>query len=220
MTPDQIQMLFVIMLGLTVVGFMIAINSRGPVKMAFSYVLATAMLIVSVYEVVNYFGENRLREQMQQAQTMEAARKREEQEEMERRRLEAEKNNMSQTSATLKGIALRGKEIARSLTTVDIHNESIDINQYFEISASAISKANSVMSELKNTPKPADGYMQTFQTLEKALNQTILSAKYLSLFFKADDENQEASRERAFNSNAREAIALFDQASLFAESKK
>ena len=200
MSAEITELLFVALFGMVLVAFIVAINSRGPVKTAFSYVLATITLIAAVYELVNHFGEARLQQQVKQAQAMEQA-------QMSRER----RGETESYIRSMKSFATRGKRIAGKLKVLNLMDESISMETYFARAASARREANALMNELSGKQPPNDGFAESRKTLKRAINKTLVAAKYLNLYFKSDTENEEEKRAQIFHSNARDASFLFSR---------
>lgn len=227
MANGNMELQFVLLFGITVVAFICAINSRGAVKMSFSYVLATALLVLSVYEGVTYVSEQKFSFQMRQVQAVEEARRNSEQarrssEEAARAAAqEAESRQaISEYSEFIKAVADRGKEIPRGLRNLNLQDESVEIETFFAKAGTASSRASALARELQTRKSPEGTYEDSRKTLQKAFQRTETAAKYLSLYFKSEDEYEEEERGRIFHSNVDEAISLFDQASLLIAQKK
>ncbi len=193
-----IELLFVILFAITISAFIIAINSKGSVRISLSFILATVLLIGSVYEVLNYTSKTRLNQQMKQV-TSNAEAKEQESEELQAKNYEA----------FLKSIASRGKKSLNRIKNLDLADESIEMDVYFSRASSTKSKVRALLKELKTQKAPEDGFEQTRKTLEKALNKTMISAKYLNLYFRSNNEEEEETRASYFHSNANVASSLF-----------
>jgi hypothetical protein len=140
---------------------------------------------------------------------------------IENARLQAEnaklKSEQEQQQATMeysqfaRSISMRGKEVARSLSGLDLQDESIEIETYFAKAASARNRATELSKEFAGRP-PAQGVSAGGDAVNRGLQQTIGAAKFLDLYFKSEDDSQEEKREQAFRGAVRQAISSFDQA--------
>lgn len=204
MTPELIQLLFILLFGMTVVAFIIAINSRGPVRMAFSYVLATALLVACVYESMLYWGESRLQDQLKRAQALEEAR---------RLREQADQNQgaLAAYGDFLKSLATRGKIVTVKMRNLNLEDETIDMEVYFAVASSASAEAGRLLRELEARKVPEEKFKGAYEMLKKGIGQTQNAAKYLNLYFKSENEEEEARRAQIYSSSIREAVYIFDQ---------
>ncbi len=208
LSPYEIHLLFFAIFALSIIGFLIAINSRGPVRAAFSYVLATALLVGSLFELVNYINEQKIRT-LQVRQTPVVAPEPAPPPPAPKK----EENNKDQEYAqAIRSTASRAKEITRSLSGLDLQDESVEIETYFAKAAAARNRASELSREFARRPAPEQGFGGARDALTKGLAQTMAAAKYLDLYFKSEDEFEEEKREQAFRASVRQANSFLDQA--------
>ena len=69
----SIELLLLMLLGaVTLVAYMVALNSHGPKRLAVSYLIATAILIVSVWATVQYVNSGDNRKKMEEFRKLES----------------------------------------------------------------------------------------------------------------------------------------------------
>lgn len=203
LSPYHIHLLFFAIFSLSILGFLIAINSRGPVRAAFSYVLATALLVGSLFELVNYINEQKIRSlQVRQAPVAPEPPP----------PPKKEDNKDQEYAQVIHSISSRAKEITRSLSGLDLQDESVEIETYFAKAGAARNRASELSREFARRPAPEQGFGGARDALTKGLTQTMAAAKYLDLYFKSEDEFEEEKREQAFRAAVRQANSLLDQA--------
>lgn len=207
----SITVLFMILFGITMLGFLVAVNSRGAVRMSISYVLATMMLVASVYQLVHYLGERKMEVQLEQAKEEARAQLEELKEEKMEEEQTAEQEEVAAAASKFHSIIDRGNRIVRSLKSTDVRDESVDIDTYFGIAGSAQRKAEALIREARNINAPKEIQNARNKTIN-GLQRCATSAKYLNLYFKSEDEDEEQKREDVFVDNYKSAASLLYQA--------
>ncbi len=215
LSPYFVHLLFFAIFAISIIGFLIAINSRGPVKAAFSYVLATALLVASLYELISYINEQKIRSlQVRQTPPPAVA-----DDSKQKADLAAQQAAM-EYGQFIRSISSRGKEITRSIAGLNLQDESVEIETYFARAASARNRASSLSREFSGRQPPAQGFGGAREAVTKGLQQTVTAAKYLDLYFKSEDEFEEEKREQAFRASVRQAASLFDQAEVLVSDRR
>jgi hypothetical protein len=216
MAATTTPVLFAILFAITIVGFIVAINSKGTVKISLSYVLATVVLVGSMYMLVDYLGKIKLQRQIQ----LEESRRQKDQEELLRQQEMVQKEGAMEYKDFIESLAGKGRGVAYNLRSLDLADESIEMEVFFTKAATAKNTAYSILKSLKDRQQPKSGFESSVSAATNGANRLLSAGKYLDLYFKSENESEEVQRENAFQSNIRDAISYFDQALTFAASRK
>ncbi len=206
-------LLLIILIGITLLGYMIAINSKGPTKLSISYLLATVLLAGTVFAIVQHvnYGEDRMHQQ------------RLEQIELERQRAEelAHSNEQSlienrkkmDAAGKINEIINQGTGYASSMMNVDMRDFSVELDGLMGRANAMKNKVATLVNSFENMKKESALFPGCIPTLNKALSNLADAAKYYRLYFTAEDSAQEELRERTMRQKARQAYDLFKKAS-------
>lgn len=206
------MMLLILLSALTLIAYMIAINSHGAARMSLSYLLATILLAVTIFAVLQTVN-SKVAEQQEAMynQKIEKAREDGEKEAVESQKAQtkasasAEKQSLTPLisraltlSAQLKGVKLQGYGMTYDQLTAKAAANKAAVNREKKKFDSAKGKIS--------IHKSASALMaRGYEKLNKA-------ATYHGMYYTAESTEQEAQRERILKTSATEAEALFLQA--------
>jgi len=222
-------LVMILMFAVAGVGFISAINSRGTVRTVLSYILATLILISSLYTVVNYNNEKMVRElAKKEAILAEKARQEEllkqqkaEEEARAAAELAAQANagnaQMGVFQQQLSVLANKGLDIARAILAAPVDGELSD--DAFEalkkkaggykFSAGGLKK--DIETKISGAPAGTD-VSALKEILDKAVRELNTAAHNLNLYFKAEGPDEENERYDAYQLNGKAAKADFTRA--------
>ncbi len=207
-----------LMCGLTIVGYMIAINAHGPIRLSVSYLLATVMLAGTVIAIVQYVNEGLDQAKLATLHQMELEKeKAEEQVKTSEEALRQNKVILS-SAARLNGFISASTGLASSLSNVNLldlpDRESLE-------NRAAITKSK--IAELKasfDKSKPFDPqFADCVQNIDMGIASLIEASQYYVLYYRSDDAPQEQLRERILRQKAQNAYNLFQKSSAELASK-
>jgi hypothetical protein len=207
------------------VGFIAAINSHGTVRTVLSYVLAGLILITSAFTLVHYNSQTVMRElakkeAMLAEQTRQAELLKQQQAEEAARAaaaLAVQSNAGGPFQEQLSKIANQGLDIARGILAVNVEAEMPEAAYDATTKKAGGYKAGAL--DLKKqietafaAPPAGQDVSASKELLDKAVRELGVGANYFSLYFKAEDENQENERYDTYQQNTKAAKADFTKA--------
>ncbi len=202
-----------IMVGITLLGYMIAINSQGATKLSISYLIATVILAMTVWAIVQLSNSWRENIQQQKYQQLEQEKRLAEERVRSQEQKMLNSKKMIDAANRINEVISQGTGYASNMMNVDLRDFSVELDVL-------VGRANGMKNEIKNLVKKYDGlntesslFPATTPTLNEALKNLENAAKYYWLYFRAEDSVQEELRERMMRQKAREAYDLFKKAS-------
>ena len=212
-------MLLGVLIGITLLAYMIAINSHGPTRLSVSYLIATLILAGTVWAIVQYVNygvdkkqQEKIRNLQLEKQQIEDRARNQEQSFMENRK-------MSEAANKVKELINQGAGYASTMINVDLRDFSTELDELVGRSNSMknnIAALETAFENLKNEKSQFPGSVPAINEAMSNLNEAV---KYYRLYFRAEDSAQEEIRERVMRQKAREAEDLFKKAnSLIASS--
>jgi len=206
-------LLMVILVGLTIIAYMIAINAQGTTRMSLSYLLATVILAGSALVIVQYVNG-------QTSQILEEeylARLASEKEAMEQRLVESGAAREELQASELRnnevlkvqGIVTEALEIAEILATMNMQDYTLTIDQKIA-KAAALKRQVQALKTKFTTMEPSLVYVQN-SSFPQAIEKLLKSSLYCKLYYTAEDSEQEGTREQVMRTNAVTAKRLLNQ---------
>jgi hypothetical protein len=206
-------LLLTILGGITLLAYMIAINSHGPTRLSISYLLATVLLAATVWAVVQHVNSGQ--DQMYQAKLRQEAQIREE---AEKQKGEAEKalvesRGHATFAAKLNTYINQGTGLATTLINIDVRDMSMELDALVARANDARSKCVALQTEFGKVTTDDDFFGPSMGLVKDAITTLAESAQYYTLYYRSDDSAQEELRERVMRQKAREAYEKFQKAS-------
>lgn len=201
------------LVGITLLGYMVAINSRGPTKLSISYLLATVLLAGSVWAIVQHVnsGTDRIQKDMLHRLEME----KQQAEEFARSKEQSliENRNKMDAAAKINEIISQGTGHASTMMNVDLRNFSVELDALMGRANAMKNEIAAMTNKLDNLREEKAMFSGCAPILNDALSNLTDAAKYYRLYFRAEDTAQEVLRERIMRQKARQAYNLFKKAS-------
>ena len=216
------MLLLTILAALTLISYMIAINSHGAARMSLSYLLATILLAVTIFAVLQQVNSRVAKQQEKiYSQKVQAAEKSGAQnarlevaKEQKSKEVASQKELSAQTDAEIKRITpyiVRAQRLAKQVKGTKLQGYG---KSYDQLTSKASSTLSSVNREKKKFKKLSIKNSSEAQRLmNRGYDKLSNAARYYTLYYRADNTGQEVEREQVMRRNAAEAQTLFDQAS-------
>lgn len=220
MNAEKLALL--ILTGITILGFMVALNAKGITRLSISFLMATLLLALNVVGVVQYLNNPTpektesntqtiaeqerlmLEQQIAEKQQAEAAEKE------KQKRIENQRNKEKE-AVKIASFLRESSDIAAKLRTVQLHDFTLE---YSQLVARAQQVYSSVLKKEEELGKMTVGiayYKSVTSDMKTSLEALKKAAKYYKLYYKANDEQQERVRENIIRSSAKEAQNGFDR---------
>jgi len=203
-------LLFVVLGAISLLAYMIAINSRGATRLSLSYLLATAILAGSVGAVVRYVNSDQALKKNQEMKKLEMQRKAAE--ELAREKEIALQQNKERTAlaAELTGIITRGVSLATALQNTNLTDPKYDIDQLMRMSIEADRKAAAIKSDISKIDDSNQFFPGVLDKLTQASKLLSEATYYYKAFYRSEDSEQEQLRRRILQSKSKEALNEFE----------
>ncbi len=199
-----------ILTALTVVGYMIAVNSRGVTRMAITYLLATLLLAVNVLAIVQFVNGRG-------AEALELeykARLASEKAEMEAKLAQSgvdkealrEQELKSDEVLKVQAVVSNAQKLAEDLSSLNLLDYTLTYEQKLARASTLKRKAQKVKAKYEAL-KPSLVYVRD-ASISQSMDKLVKSALYCKLYYTAEDSDQEVVRERVMRTNAKNAKSL------------
>jgi hypothetical protein len=210
-------LLLVVMGGITLLAYMVAINSHGPTRLSISYLIATVILAGTVWMTVQYVnnGQNarnreeltRLEQEKQKAEDQMQSREQQYQSAMK------ENKERLGLAGKLNAVITSGTALATQLTNMDMHDQSLELEGLVGRAAEVKRKCDDLATEFGKIAISDNVFAECANQIKEGLASLAESAQYAALFYKAEDTAQEELRERIMRQKARNAHDSLQKAS-------
>jgi hypothetical protein len=205
--------LLIILGALTIIAYTIALNSHGTTRLSISYLLATLILIATVWATIQYVNSGDNRRKMEEFQKLM----------IEKQVAEAQKDSAMQwvkrdkvhqaVATRLNGIITQGTAIATSILNLDVANPKYELDVLLGKASDIKKKTEELSAEFDKINIPDTLFTQSKSLTKEAIKQLMESAQYYVLYYRAEDSAQEELRERVMKQKATEAQELLQKAS-------
>ncbi len=210
--------------GITIIGFMIALNAQGITRISISFLMATFLLAVNVFAVVQYINnpdptqvtvaaplddskEQASRERMALAKQLseEKAFVEAQNEQVRLKRTAAKEGEVVKMSAFLD----KCSKLAEQLGRAKMQNYALEYSQLVAKAQRASASTSALEKEFETLSAELAHLQGVSGDVAEGLAKLKSAAKFYKLYYRANDSHQESSRERRMRSDAKEAKELF-----------
>jgi uncharacterized coiled-coil DUF342 family protein len=198
-------LLLVVMGSITLLAYMVAINAHGPTKLTISYLLATLMLAVSVWAIVQYVNTGLDRKQAEVFQRLETEKKLAEERIATQEQALMENKSRMNYAAKLNSIINQATGLATTMVNVDLRDYSVELDVLAARAAESQKKAQELVADFQKVKAESTYFPQSVQQIASAINELTEAAKYYVIYFRAEDSAQEELRDRMMRQKARNA---------------
>jgi hypothetical protein len=211
-----VEILFLITLcSVTVLGYMIAINAHGAVRLSISYLLATLLLAVSVYSIVERVNASADREKLNALKQVEKLEiEKQKTEELLRSKDETLQETKERTAfaAGLNGIITSASAVANRVKNIELRGGSDDLDPLLAQANAMRNKAVELKANFDKLNFRPNFYPDAVPLVREALEQTVEACRYYATYYHAEDAVQERERERLMRVKAQAASDNFEKA--------
>ncbi len=212
------EVLLLIVLGaLTLVAYIVALNSHGPTRLAISYLLATSILIATVWVTVQYVNSGDNRRKMEEYKKLESEKlKVEEQMQSQQAAMQLairENKERIAVAGKFNGIIAKGAGLSATMMNLNLRDLSQELDVLLGRASDAKKKAEELSVEFEKMKVTDTLFLQTQTLIKEAVKQLTEAAQYYYLYYRAEDSAQEELRERIMRQKATEAHDLLQKAS-------
>lgn len=206
-------LLLVVLAELTLLAYIVAINSHGPTHLAFSYLLATIILAGSVWATVQYVNTGLNQKKMEEFKQLEMEKQKAEDQMRSGEKVQETLKERLATAAKLNGIVTTGTAIATLMMNTDLRDMAADLDGLVGKSMDTKRRAEDLAGEFDKMKFSDDGFKESTNLIRDGLKVLAEAAQYFVLYYKAEDSAQEELRERIMRQKARQAHESLQKAS-------
>ncbi len=206
-------LLLAVLVGITLLAYMIAINSHGPTRLSFSYLIATLILAGTVWAIVQHVNYGVDRKQMAEFKRLEMEKRLAEQRARSQEQALKENKERMEFATKLNSIITAGAGLATTLMNTDVRDFSVELDVLIGRAHGTRKKAEELAEKYKKISKEEEFFPQSVSLIKSAIENVNESAKYYYLYYRSEDAAQEELRERLMRQKARTAYEDFKKAS-------
>lgn len=201
-----------VLIGITLLGYLLAINSHGPTRLSVSYLIATLILAGTVWAIVQHVNSGLDRIKAEEYRRLERA-KQEAEERMRTQELSLiESKKKMEAAAKINKIISQGTGYASTMINIELRDFSVELDVLIGRANQMKKDIDQLIEDFKKSKNDITKFPQSLSAIETALNNLDEAAKYYWLYFRSEDSNQEASREKIMRQKARQAYNSFKEA--------
>jgi hypothetical protein len=206
-------LLLVVLAELTLVAYIIAINSHGPTRLAFSYLLATIILAGSVWATVQYVNTGLNLKKMEEFKRLEMEKQKAEDQMHSGEKVQETLKERMAAAAKLSGVVTAGTTLSTLMMNTDLRDMATDLDGLVGKSIETKRRADELAGEFDKLKFTDKVFSESTDIIKEGLKVLAEAAQYFVLYYKAEDSAQEELRERIMRQKARQAHETLQKAS-------
>lgn len=201
-----------VLIGITLVAYLVAINSHGTTRLSISYLIATVLLAGTVWAIVQHVNSGLSRVQQEEFRRLE--REKIEAEDRARSQTESlQKNKKMMDAATkINAIITQGASYASTMMNQELRDFSVELDVLMGRAGAMKEKITQLSVELQKMKEECSLFPESIPTINEGFNNLNEAVKYYYLYYKSEDSAQEELRERTMRQKASQAYDLFKKA--------
>jgi|GEM_PF-593483 hypothetical protein len=209
-------LLLIVMAGITLLAYMVAINSHGATRLSISYFIATVILAATVWETVQYVNNdqnmrNRAELKRLEQEKLQAEQQMQSQQQQYQSAMRVNKDRLA-LAGKLSTIVSSANALSLQLSNMDMREQSLDLDGLVGRAAEAKNKCEDVTAEFGKIAIADNAFSECTNQIRDGLKALAEAAQYAVLYYKAEDTPQEELRERIMRQKAKSAHDNFERA--------
>jgi hypothetical protein len=211
-------LLLMVLAGLTLLAYMVALNSHGPTRLAISYLMATILLVGSVWATVQYVNSGDNRRKMEEFRRLELEKQKAEdqvhsQEAAMQTALRENKERLI-TATRINSVVTRGIALSSTMMNANLRDPNLELDVLIGRANDVKRKSEDLSSEMEKMKVTDSLFLESTSLIKEAFKQLIEAAQYFVLYYRAEDGAQEELRERIMRQKASGAHDILQKASM------
>jgi hypothetical protein len=210
-------LLLVVLAAVTLLSYMVAINSHGSTRLAFSYLIATFILAGTVWATVQYVNTDLNAKKMEEFKRLEFEKqKAEDQMKSQEQQYSAaiRQNKVHLATATrLNGVLTTATGLATMIVNANPRDMNAEIDVLMARSADTKRRCDQLVADFDKSKVTDSLFLESASLIKEGLKTLAEASQYYYLYFKAEDDAQEELRERIMRQKARMASEALQKAS-------
>jgi hypothetical protein len=210
-------LLLAVLAGITLLAYMVAINSHGATRLSISYLIATVILAGTVWVTVQYVNNDQNMRNREEVKRLEQEKQKAEEQMQSREQqyqstIKEDKERLG-IAGKLTAIVTGASAIATQLASMDMHDQSLELDALTGRAADAKRKCDDLSTEFGKITISDNAFSESANQIKEGLKTLAEAAQYAALYYKAEDTAQEELRERIMRQKAKSAHDNFQKAS-------
>ena len=197
-----------ILVGMTLLGYMIAINSHGPTRLSVSYLIATLILAGTVWAVVQQVNYGDSQKQQKRLKQLELEKQQMEDFARSQKQSLLENKTKMDAAAKINEIISQGTGYASDMMNVDLKDFSVELDALIGRANQMKNNIAALVTGFENLKEERALFPESVPSINEALGNLTEAAKYYMRYFRAEDSIQEELRERLMRQKSREAYDM------------
>jgi hypothetical protein len=210
MTPEIL--LLAVLCGLTLIGYMIAINTHGTIRLSLSFFLATILMAGTVWIIVQHVNQGYDSQETEKFKKLEMEKKQAEQQVISQEEaLKINKERMS-FSVKLSPIITTGTTYSSMLVGIDLQDRTAELETLLAKANGTLNKVGVLKKDFEALSTADSFFMEPMTLIKDAIQLLGEAAQYFRQYYYSEDGDQEALRERIMRQKAKNANEKFQKA--------
>lgn len=209
-------LLLMVLAGLTLLAYMVALNSHGTTRLAISYLMATVILVGSVWATVQYVNSGDNRRKMEELKRLESEKQKAEEQvhSQEAAMQTALRDNKERliTATRINSVITRGIALSSSMMNANLRDSNLELDVLIGRANDIKRKSEDLSAEFEKTKVTDSLFTESMSLIKEAFKQLTEAAQYFVLYYHAEDGAQEELRERIMRQKASGAHDILQKA--------
>ena len=197
-----------ILVGMTLLGYMIAINSHGPTRLSVSYLIATLILAGTVWAIVQQVNYGDSQKQQKRLKQLELEKQQMQDFARSQKQSLLENKTKMDAAAKINEIISQGTGYASDMMNVDLKDFSVELDALIGRANQMKNNIAALVTGFENLKEERALFPESVPSINEALGNLTEAAKYYRRYFRAEDSIQEELRERLMRQKSREAYDM------------
>lgn len=207
-------LLIVIIGGITLLGFLIAINAHGPFRLSVSYFLATLMLAGTVWIIVQYVNKDIELKKTEELSKLERNRIAE-LENYKQRAEDIARKNKTYVEITKQFVAIvsNASNYALMMQNVNLQNKNLDFETLVRKASDSKNKVDELSAQFSKMDSIKIIYPDSYELISDGIKSLTEAAISYKNYYYSEDSTEEGKREKSMRLRAKDALDKFSKAS-------
>jgi hypothetical protein len=211
MSPDIL--LLAVLCGLSLIGYMIAINAHGTIRLSLSFFLATVLMAGTVLVIVQHVNQGYDSRESEKFKKLEMEKKQVEERVLSQAEaLKINKERMNY-SAKLNTVITSGAAFSSMLLSLDLQDKSAELETLLAKANATQSKIAALKKDFELLSTTDNFFIEPTTTIKDGIQSLTEAAQYFRQYYYSEDADQESLRERMMRQKAKNATEKFQKAS-------
>lgn len=199
--------------GLTIIGYMIAINAHGTIRLSLSFFLATILMAGTVWVIVQHVNQGYDSQETEKFKKLEMEKKQVEERVLSQEEAFKVNKERMNYSSKLNAIITSGTGYSSMLISIDLQDKSAELETLLAKANGTLNKITALKKDFEALSTTDNFFKEPTMLLKDGIQLLSEAAQYFRQYYYSEDADQEALRERIMRQKAKNADEKFQKAS-------